>query len=233
VAALHTYTSEHSDNFFNKLKDCDNYEIFEQSAIKKIIEFKWPLTREYTIKKQLIPYLVFMFTFLIYMNEVYVMRFDYAGMDIVNYVFIVILGCMSGYFFTLEMKQLRNEGLDYLKSFWNYLDLIPPLTLSIFLPMELLGFFDYRDQINVYLSEQAIASQFGKTVEDPTVTIRTIEGMLQSILSLIVWLKLLYFLRIFKSTGYYIRTITEVIKDMRYFLLMLLLTFIAFGDSMR
>ena len=131
------------------------------------------------------------------------------------------------------MKQLRNEGLDYLKSFWNYLDLIPPLTLSIFLPMELLGFFDYRDQINVYLSEQAIASQFGKTVEDPTVTIRTIEGMLQSILSLIVWLKLLYFLRIFKSTGYYIRTITEVIKDMRYFLLMLLLTFIAFGDSMR
>lgn len=57
--------------------------------------------------------------------------------------------------------------------------------------------------------------------------------MLQSIISLIVWLKLLYFLRIFKATGYYIRTIVEVIKDMRYFLMMLLLTFIAFGDSMR
>ena len=48
-----------------------------------------------------------------------------------------------------------------------------------------------------------------------------------------MWLKLLYFLRIFKSFGYYIRTIIEVIKDMRFFLMMLLLTFIAFGDSMR
>jgi hypothetical protein len=65
------------------------------------------------------------------------------------------------------------------------------------------------------------------------VTIRTIEGVLQSMISLIIWLKLLYFLRIFKSTGYYIRTIIEVIMDIKYFLLMLLLTIVAFGDSMR
>jgi hypothetical protein len=52
-------------------------------------------------------------------------------------------------------------------------------------------------------------------------------------ISLILWLKLLYFLRIFKSTGYYIRTIIEVIMDIKYFLLMLLLTIMAFGDSMR
>ncbi len=64
-------------------------------------------------------------------------------------------------------------------------------------------------------------------------TIRTIEGVLQSMISLIIWLKLLYFLRIFKSTGYYIRTIIEVIMDIKYFLLMLLLTIVAFGDSMR
>jgi hypothetical protein len=166
------------------------------------------------------------------MNEIYVMRFD-EGIEIFNYIGIAILGSMSAYFFILEMKQLQNEGLDYLSSFWNYLDLIPPITLAIFLPMELLGFFNYKEDVQKYIAEQAIASQFGKTVEDPTVGIRTIEGMLQSLLSLIVWLKLLYFLRIFKSTGYYIRTIVEVIKDMRHFLAMLLLTFIAFGDSMR
>ena len=50
---------------------------------------------------------------------------------------------------------------------------------------------------------------------------------------MIIWLKLLYFLRIFKATGFYIRTIVEVVKDMKYFLGMLFLTFIAFGDSMR
>ncbi len=70
-------------------------------------------------------------------------------------------------------------------------------------------------------------------MEDTTVQIRTIEGVMQSIISLIIWLKLLYFLRIFKNTGYYIRTIIEVIVDIKYFLLMLLLTIVAFGDSMR
>lgn len=70
-------------------------------------------------------------------------------------------------------------------------------------------------------------------IEDPTVNIRTIEGIIQSMLSLIIWLKLLYFLRIFKATGYLIRTIVEVVIKMRYFLLMLLLTLVAFGDSLR
>lgn len=71
------------------------------------------------------------------------------------------------------------------------------------------------------------------TIEDPTVTIRTIEGVLQAVLSLIIWLKLLYFLRIYKSFGYYIRLIMDVVADMKYFLALLMLTFVAFGDSFR
>ena len=51
-------------------------------------------------------------------------------------------------------------------------------------------------------------------------------------MTLFIWLKFLYFLRIFSSTGYLIRIIIDVIKDMRFFLMILLLTFIAFGDSM-
>jgi hypothetical protein len=105
--------------------------------------------------------------------------------------------------------------------------------LAIFLPLEVFGFFDYRASAEAYLAEQYIRGEFGQVIEDPTQGIRTLEAILQSIISLILWLKLLYFLRIFKSTGYYIRTIVEVVKDMRYFLMMLLLTFTAFGDSMR
>jgi len=52
-------------------------------------------------------------------------------------------------------------------------------------------------------------------------------------MSLILWLKFLYFLRIFAATGYLIKIIVEVVYDMRHFLLILLLTFIAFGDAMR
>ena len=46
-----------------------------------------------------------------------------------------------------------------------------------------------------------------------------------------MWFKFLYFLRIFKSTGYLIRMIVEVVYDMRNFFLVLLITIAAFGDS--
>jgi hypothetical protein len=46
-----------------------------------------------------------------------------------------------------------------------------------------------------------------------------------------MWFKFLYFLRIFKSTGYLIRMIVEVIKDMKNFFLVLFITIAAFGDA--
>ena len=66
-------------------------ELFEQIAIKKIIEFKWPLTREFTIKKLMLPYLAFMATYLVYMNWLYYIRYD-GNYVYVNYGFIALLG---------------------------------------------------------------------------------------------------------------------------------------------
>lgn len=102
IASLHTYTSHNSAAFFESLANCDDYELFEQTAIKKIIEFKWPLTREFTIKKLLVPYLVFMATYLLYMNYIYYIRYD-EGMWIVNYSFIGVLAFFCWYFMILEL----------------------------------------------------------------------------------------------------------------------------------
>jgi len=159
------------------LANCEDYELFEQIAIKKIIDFKWPLTREFTIKRLLVPYLIFMTTYLLYMNWIFMVRKE-EGYFLANYVFIGILGFFCWYFIVLEMKQLKNEGLDYLKSPWNYLDLIPPITLIIFLPLEIFGYFDYTDAANLYIAEQRILNKIGETAVDPTVNIRTIEAIL-------------------------------------------------------
>lgn len=56
---------------------------------------------------------------------------------------------------------------------------------------------------------------------------------MKAIISMFVWLKLLYFLRIFEETGYLIRIIIQVCADMRFFLLILLLTIIAFGEAIK
>jgi hypothetical protein len=187
------------------LADCQDPSVFEQFAVQKIIDFKWALTEKYTIRRLFYPYLIFMATYLLYMNWFYLVRNE-PGYAVVNYGFIGALGFFCQYFFILEMKQLRNEGISYLSSVWNYLDLIPPIALSIFLPMELFGFFNYQADVDMYIARQRMADLIGDgsnpiTVDDPTVTIRSIEGVLQSIMSLIIWLKLLYFLRINKNFG--------------------------------
>ncbi len=46
-----------------------------------------------------------------------------------------------------------------------------------------------------------------------------------------MWLKLLYFFRINKYTGYLIRMIVKVIFGMKTFLYVLLITIVAFGDA--
>ena len=42
---------------------------------------------------------------------------------------------------------------------------------------------------------------------------------------------MLYFLRIFEGTGYLINMLIEVIIDMRYFMVVLIITIVAFGNS--
>ena len=46
-----------------------------------------------------------------------------------------------------------------------------------------------------------------------------------------MWFKFLYFLRIFKETGYLIRMIVEVVKDMKVFFVVLIVVLAAFGDA--
>lgn len=48
-----------------------------------------------------------------------------------------------------------------------------------------------------------------------------------------IWLKFLYYLRIFEATSSLIRMIMQVIYDIRHFLFVLLLTIVAFGDSFK
>lgn len=81
----------------------------------------------------------------------------------------VILGFYSCYFLKNEMVQLKNDGLDYIFSFWNYIDLITPFTI---LTLLFVNFF------NVAI--------------DPE-----LERSLQAIGVFFMWFKFLYFFRIF------------------------------------
>ena len=122
------------------------------------------------------------------------------------YPSIAIMLIFATYFIANEIKQFNQKGGEYFKDVWNYIDIIPPVGIYVISVMILLNLF--RIEVNNELQ-------------------RTIN----SFITFFMWFKLLYFLRIFKTTGYLIGMILEVVKDMRHFFLVLLVTIIAFASS--
>ena len=80
------------------------------------------------------------------------------------------------YFLQMELVQLLDQRLEYFYSVWNYLDIIPPITITVM--VGLFYFSDYRHS------------------SEPT---------LMSISAIIMWMKMLNFFRLHEETGYLIR----------------------------
>lgn len=122
--------------------------LFENKGIMKLIEFRWPLAREFVIRKLFMPFVLFLFIFVVYMGEIHDRR-EYDGFfyQVINKIFMGILIAYCVYFLGLEMYQLTNNGLSYFSSIWNYLDLIPPILLFTFIPLTVIGTFDTVDGI--------------------------------------------------------------------------------------
>lgn len=54
-----------------------------------------------------------------------------------------------------------------------------------------------------------------------------------SLASLLMWAKILHFLRIFESTGFLVRAIIDVISHMKYFFMIFFVIVLAFGDAFK
>lgn len=98
---------------------------------------------------------------------------------------------------------MKYDGLNYLKSVWNYIDIVTPCTILTVLTINLL---------KIPIGEER-------------------ERILQAIGVFFMWYKFLYFFRLSKSFGYLTRLIIIVITDMRHFLIVLFFTLVAFGDT--
>lgn len=122
-------------------------------------------------------------------------------------VLAAFLYVFSIYFLINETRQLYLNGLEYFVSVWNYSDLLPPMLIIVVVTMKLNFFYNTRYEPTTYLAT------------------------IHSFASFFMWLKFLYFLRIFKDTGYLVRTLTDVIFDMKIFLLILFIVYFGFGEA--
>jgi len=167
-----------------------------------MIEFNYPLVKQWTIKRLFIPFVLFQITLYVYLN--FIFDHDNIISDSLDIPMQVLLGLFSGYFLQNELLQMKNDGLDYLSSIWNYIDIITP---SIIFTVICIKAFQ------IPMGEES-------------------ERMLQAVGVFFMWFKFLYFFRIFKSFGYLTRLIIMVIDDMKTFLFVMFFTIVAFSDSL-
>ena len=152
-----------------------------------------------------IPYLIYFTLFILYATWIHDKAFDnndgkFEGYGLVNTIMIIVLLILIVYFFYFEIRQIIFHKLMYFTSVWNVADLSTLILNSVILIGDLAG-----------LRERYIVTLSGISV-------------------LMVWLKLFYFGRIFLSTAAMIRMILEIVADMKYFLLVLLLAIAGFGN---
>ncbi|CDW82936.1 wd-40 repeat protein [Stylonychia lemnae] len=206
LPGIYHFMDKSFDEFFKKLQEVDGYDFFTNKAIMAIIDFNFPLVKLALIKYSVIPFAAFHILFVIYMNQVYEQRNESGDYYYVNIVLASIQLGFSFYFICYEIRQSLYIGFSYVKSFWNYIDILAPISVIILQCFQFLEFQDY------YLENDT-------------------NRCILSISTLLMWMKFLSIFRIFQSTNYLIRMVYEVIYDMGVFLFVYTLVVAAFGDA--
>jgi hypothetical protein len=122
---------------------------------------------------------------------------------------VLTVGCIGLLirFLKIEFDQAKSSGLNYLNDYWNWIEscsLLLNLTFLILLNIDVLA---------------------NKTIHKVD-TIRTIGA----IGCWFMWIKVFYWMRLFKATAHFITLIFTTIYDVRIFTLMLLIIIIAFAN---
>lgn len=63
---IHKFNNKNSSEFLEALSQTEFVEIFNNVSVRALIEFKWPKIKSAIKNALFIPYLVFLFSFLIY-----------------------------------------------------------------------------------------------------------------------------------------------------------------------
>jgi hypothetical protein len=125
---------------------------------------------------------------------------------------VCVIVCIA-YFLGMEVYQVILEPKEYLTSGWNLTDLLNYLLCMMVVILDLLpGSYDEE----------------GVLISDSLFEMRRFFAALSSLL---LWIKLFYFLRTFESTARLIRMIIEIINDMKNFLMVLVICIFGFTNG--
>ena len=133
LAEIHEF-SDAGQDFFEKLQSSDNFALFDQEIIRKLILFKWPIVKEHIEIYLMYPYILYVLTVSFYTSNLLHIRVrQHPGQQddywLAELVLEELMAIFSLYFVALEFLQVKADGLAYFSSIWNLIDVIPPAVI--------------------------------------------------------------------------------------------------------
>jgi hypothetical protein len=84
------------------LADSDDIKLFETTPVKKLIEFQWPVILKYIWMKLMVPYIIFMICYTIYIHGYFSEENAIMTRD-AKIGFITALAISAGYILAIEL----------------------------------------------------------------------------------------------------------------------------------
>ena len=200
--------SQMGKDLLKALANTRNVEIFSVSTISNIVMLLWSYYRSQIVIKVLLPFLAYFVVFILYSTWINHQRKqrklnngDDADYAISSLFMIILLIFGILWMGYLHIRYIIYFKLKYFSSFWNWVD-IASLLMNITVIVTDLADIDNTDH-----------------------------NQILAIATLLMWLKLCYFGRIFLQTAWIVRMIFAVANDMVYFLLVFTIMVLAFANS--
>ena len=182
--------------------------IFKNKVLETVVAYKWQNYAKKIYLKDLNIFLIFFSIFLINFLVIFPYRVEENSWTLEN--ISTVLNILSigffMYYLKVELRQVIRDPKEYFLSGYNYIDICLIISAFAVLIVDLLNIFSVIDDSSIV-------------------------KLLASISAFLFWLRAISYLRGFEGTAFMIRLIVEVVSDIRYFLLLILLFTLSFNTS--
>ena len=190
--------------FLVSLANTNDIELFSVEIIKNIVMFMWRFYWRALAIWIMIPFLFYFITYIIYATWIKMGKDEasdsWGSYGRTDLAFWIIILVLIIYFVYIEIRQIAYYKTKYFKNFWNLID-ISSLILNSFWVISDIA------ELN---------------------TTKHIPVLAWSVL--IMWLKLVYFGRMFLSTAWMVRMMIGTVVNLRWFIFVFFLMVLGFSD---
>lgn len=185
--------------------------VFKNKVLEMVVAYKWDQYARSIYLKDLNYFLLFFSIFLVNFLFLFPYRVDettenFSTPEIISCILNVLSICYFIYYLIRELREVERDPKEYFLSGYNYIDIGLIITAFIVLIIDLLNILAITNDSNLV-------------------------KLFASITAFLFWLRVISYLRGFEGTAFMIRLIFEVVSDIRYFLLLILMFTLSFNCS--